>query len=50
MNVQKGIYIVPLFVLGFITIFNPTGMVEKWGVVPDGVNGLTPCAGWSAGF
>lgn len=35
-----GLLSIPLFVLGLKTMFNPTSMIEKWGMDPLGLTGL----------
>ena len=49
-NILLGLLSVPLFILGFMTIFDPNGMVEKWGVVPQGINGLNTIRGVIGGL
>ena len=35
-----GLLSIPLFVLGLKTMFDPTSMIEKWGMDPLGLTGL----------
>ena len=35
-----GLLSIPLLVLGFKTMFDPTSMIEKWGTDPLGLTGL----------
>jgi len=49
-KVVLGLLCIPLLALGFMCFFDPNGMIEKFGVVPQGVNGLNTIRGVIGGL
>jgi len=41
---------IPLLALGFMCFFDPNGMTEKFGVMPQGINGLNTIRGIIGGL